>query len=307
MRAQNIQFIDLLEVADLEKFLKICRDLFGLVINFWNPLKVGELLYERQITGYPSFCRLMASSSKGQAACMKCDIAAITNVRETKKPHIYKCHAGLMEVAVPIVIKGEVCAVLLTGQVLTEPVTPEKLQFIDELARKVGLPRERIRNAFCENYVLDKTKLEEIVEIISLFCNHLGDLGYRLHLTRREEEVDIVGRIRYIVTQNYMDENLGLRTVAKQVYRSPSYVSRLFHRQAGTTFTAYLNEVRLAEARKLLSTSSMRISEICFEVGFRSLSHFTRLFKKVEGFSPKTYRLKGSVSTPILNQRNPTS
>ena len=57
-------------------------------------------------------------------------------------------------------------------------------------------------------------------------------------------------------------------------------------------FTEYVSRVRIENAKNLLLNPNLRISEIAYQVGFQSLTHFNRVFKKVAGESPTEYRLK---------------
>src|SRR4029434_1902328 len=60
----------------------------------------------------------------------------------------------------------------------------------------------------------------------------------------------------------------------------------------GVNFTEYLSRVRIEKAKNLLLNPNLRISEIAYEVGFQSLTHFNRVFKKVAGESPTEYRMR---------------
>jgi AraC-like DNA-binding protein len=61
------------------------------------------------------------------------------------------------------------------------------------------------------------------------------------------------------------------------------------------TFTDYLSRVRVAKAKTLLLNPHLRISEIAYDVGFQSLTHFNRMFRKIVGESPSYYRETKSV------------
>ena len=56
------------------------------------------------------------------------------------------------------------------------------------------------------------------------------------------------------------------------------------------TFTQYLSVVRIAKAKKLLANPQARISEVAFEAGFASLTHFNRMFRRIAGESPTAFR-----------------
>jgi AraC-like DNA-binding protein len=60
----------------------------------------------------------------------------------------------------------------------------------------------------------------------------------------------------------------------------------------GLNFTVYLSRVRLEKAKTLLLNPHLRISEIAFEVGFQSLTHFNRRFREILGQSPTDYRAR---------------
>jgi len=64
----------------------------------------------------------------------------------------------------------------------------------------------------------------------------------------------------------------------------------MFKKITGINFTDYLSRVRIEKAKNLLLNRNLRISEIAYEVGFQSLTHFNRVFKKITGQSPTEYR-----------------
>jgi AraC-like DNA-binding protein len=66
----------------------------------------------------------------------------------------------------------------------------------------------------------------------------------------------------------------------------------LFKRATGLTFTNFLSRVRIERSKNLLINPQLRVSEIAYEVGFQSLTHFNRVFLKLLGQSPTEYRLK---------------
>jgi AraC-like DNA-binding protein len=85
---------------------------------------------------------------------------------------------------------------------------------------------------------------------------------------------------------------LSLPQVAQFAYASPFYFCKLFKRATGLTFTNFLSCVRIERSKNLLINPQLRVSEIAYEVGFQSLTHFNRVFQKLLGQSPTEYRLK---------------
>jgi len=66
--------------------------------------------------------------------------------------------------------------------------------------------------------------------------------------------------------------------------------SRYFKNKTEKTFTQYVNEIRIANAQKLLINSDLKISYICFKCGFNNLTYFNRIFKKLNNITPREFR-----------------
>ena len=71
---------------------------------------------------------------------------------------------------------------------------------------------------------------------------------------------------------------------------STFYFCKLFKKATGLTFTDYLSRLRIEKAKNLLLNPNLRISEVAYEVGFQSLTHFNRMFRKLTGQSPSAWR-----------------
>ena len=82
-------------------------------------------------------------------------------------------------------------------------------------------------------------------------------------------------------------ENPTLSDVASNLGITPNYLSEQFHEVKGKKYKEYLNDVRLMYAKKLLLSSNLSVTEICFASGFSSLSNFLRVFKTKFGTSPQ--------------------
>lgn len=96
------------------------------------------------------------------------------------------------------------------------------------------------------------------------------------------------------------DPNLSTATVAKGCGISPRYLSFLL-RLHGTSFSALVWDKRLKKAKGWLSSSNpndISISEIAYNVGFKSPAHFSRMFKRVFNMSPREYRMADAQEPP---------
>lgn len=85
-------------------------------------------------------------------------------------------------------------------------------------------------------------------------------------------------------------EECTLGRLAARVGLSERQVARLFRRTLGTSFSAYLTQLRIERAKKLLATSNRSVTEIGLDTGWQSLAHFNTVFRRRVGATPSAYR-----------------
>jgi AraC-like DNA-binding protein len=85
-------------------------------------------------------------------------------------------------------------------------------------------------------------------------------------------------------------ESIGLSEVSKELYVSASYLSRAFKNSYGIGFIEYINNKRVFEAKNLLVSTNMKISEIALNVGFSNIPYFNAIFKKLVKCGPREFR-----------------
>lgn len=97
--------------------------------------------------------------------------------------------------------------------------------------------------------------------------------------------------------ENHLDRKIAQSEVAASCGLSVFQLSRLFKRYTGSTFQDFLLQRRMEEAKRLLATPGASITDVCFSVGFRDLSYFTRTFQRLAGLTPSDYRLSLAMSS----------
>jgi len=93
----------------------------------------------------------------------------------------------------------------------------------------------------------------------------------------------------------YVEEKLaepvGVRELASQVHMSPFHFARRFKQAVGTPPHAYITHVRIERARSLLAGTNVPLIEVATRVGYRTQAHFTGVFHRYVGTTPRAYRL----------------
>jgi two-component system, response regulator YesN len=90
--------------------------------------------------------------------------------------------------------------------------------------------------------------------------------------------------------ETHYDDRLTVEQIAKEVFLSPSRLSHIIKSELGATLGDYISKVRIDKAKALLRDRDLPISQIALEVGYPDQSYFTKVFKKVEKCTPKTFR-----------------
>lgn len=99
-----------------------------------------------------------------------------------------------------------------------------------------------------------------------------------------------VARARLLIASHLAEPNLSIQRLAQELNCSPDHLSKLFHQETGTTFTQYLNGLRLASAKELLGHSTLPIRDIAWSTGYGDPAYFIRLFRTTFGLTPGAYR-----------------
>lgn len=136
----------------------------------------------------------------------------------------------------------------------------------------------------------------EIMQILSMSedISFLTSDGYDAQL--KPSETTRLSNV-YEFAQNHFNEEISLETIANISNITPQSFCRMFKKQTGKSFVTYLNEIRIAAACKNLLETEWSISEVGYQCGFKSVSHFNKLFKCITGISPKVYRNKSKLMT----------
>ena len=128
-----------------------------------------------------------------------------------------------------------------------------------------------------------------MVKLLQIFAQHLSMVSNQIVVQQENAEPPVITRAKEFIKQ-HQTEDISLGQVAKAVNTSTFYFCKMFKKVTGINFTDYVSRVRIENSKNLLLNPNLRISEIAYEVGFQSLTHFNRVFKKIVGQSPTEYR-----------------
>ncbi len=123
---------------------------------------------------------------------------------------------------------------------------------------------------------------------------------------RKNEDIKNPGEVLDNISdylRAHYDEDISLPSLATMAGMSRFRFCRLFKERFGQSFVSYVNRIRIRIALELLGKPQLTISEIAYFVGFKTVGHFERVFKDIQGLCPREYRKRlQSPGTPDSQQ-----
>jgi len=263
------------------------RDATGLPLTL-RPLAGWQLAHQGDRRQNP-FCALMSRSNRACSACLQMQQAICEAAVDA--PATRKCTFGIQETAVRVQIGQETIGWLQTGQVFFQPPTPKQtLHAIKQLGNwGIQLDLPAATRSYEATPVVPQKEYEAKMRLLQFFAEQLGALANQILVRQQNAEPEQITRARHFIETNFK-EHISLAAVARHAGMSSFYFCKTFKKVTGLNYTKYLNRVRVENAKQLLLNFNYRISEIAYEVGFQSLTHFNRAFRIVAGQSPTEYR-----------------
>jgi len=106
--------------------------------------------------------------------------------------------------------------------------------------------------------------------------------------TRRSQRIQ--DDVHRYIEENYADDNLSLNMLACHFGITANYLSGMFKKMFGMNFSAFLEQVRMRHAQRLLKDTTLTIDDVALKTGYTNSDSFRRAFKRTFGVNPTQYR-----------------
>jgi AraC-like DNA-binding protein len=237
------------------------------------------------------FCALMTQKNKTCSACLQLQQHA--EEAAALGPKTLQCYAGLYESAIPVRVGNKILGYLQTGQVFLGPPALEQFKrtILGLSAGDEILDAQALVAAYVQTRVITRSQYESIIRLLSIFAEHLAAISNQMLISETTAESPVLTKTRTFIAQHQSDD-LSLGEIARAMNMSAFYFCKFFKKETGLSFTEYLARARIESVKQLLLNTHTHISEAGFAAGFQSLSQFNRVFHRVAGESPSSYRLR---------------
>ena len=281
------KFNDLVRKKLLHNYHDAFYKLFHLPLDFMAPDNKTFTICGKSHCN--ALCARIMESEQGSNLCAALVPRRVAEAKRTGKPVIKACHAGFYDALIPIFVENEYMGSLCVGQFLKEKPEREKLESIRKELDFLDLSIEELEEYCARTRVLTEEETEGLIELVQMLGEYICETYPKLRFFESMRSSDPIHLAEQYIKRHYA-KNLSVDGIARSVGMSKSYFLHKFTEQTGTSPIAYLNSYRILQAAEMLKSTNIPISEIAYNCGFHTLSHFNKQFQKQFNQSPRTYR-----------------
>lgn len=132
----------------------------------------------------------------------------------------------------------------------------------------------------------EMNRTEELEQLTKLYCSILQDMCRQIG---SDGSGTVIKRMYYYMEKNY-DQDLKLESFARMFNYNSNYLGKIFRKEIGDSFNNILDTIRIANAKRLLLETDLKVYQISEMVGYNNIDYFYLKFKKYVGISPKEYK-----------------
>ena len=244
----------------------------------------------KEIAAYPEntlpFCSLVQKNEGELCECIECDRRASIIVKNSGKPLIYKCRHGLCEVVCPLYNFGTPTGYIMMGQVADEDTDRNALFGV---LKERGVDSIEARRAIQATPLVIADKIESYAKIMTICAEYITLTNA---LPSHSPKIPELAKI--YIHENF-SERITIKDICKSLGCSKSALLSTFKSEYGITVNSYLCNIRIDEAKRLLTSTSLSICDIADKIGFYDQSYFSKVFSQKVGITPTDYRRENSI------------
>ncbi len=166
------------------------------------------------------------------------------------------------------------------------------LELVTCLLRLVRTFSENPAKVFGDNFegLVELTDFASLESAMDWYFECCMNLQLIVQTNRTDSNSHKVEQAKQYIEQNFRDPMLDVDAMCAHLHMSPAYFSTIFKKQTDMNFTAYVTNVRMEEAIKLLQNTDDKTYEIAEKIGYVDPNYFSYVFKKKYGVSPSKYK-----------------
>lgn len=220
------------------------------------------------------------NNPKGNEKCNCSDNTIYKKCRESGKTEMHLCHAGLVDIATPIIDNNVLLGYIVFGRI-------RNTDNFDEIYPKISwldVDYETLKKEFFKMIYYDGRRISSIIRIITSAVSMILT-GKMIREQHDKLSADIADYI-----DKHLSEELSVNHLCEKMHITKNILYEHFHFSFNTTVSEYITRKRLEKAKRLLAETELTIADIADQCGIKSYTYFFSLMKKYENTTPAEYR-----------------
>ena len=268
----------------VEKLKQVIGDFYALTGINVSVLDTEFHMLARCPEEQNSFCALIHQTPVGFSRCLASDTALLRSCVERRQPVTHRCHAGLIDTAVPIFSGELLLGFILFGQVCETEGDRLPFTAVSSRVADLGADVDALRTAYDKLMFFDRQTIRCASELVSMLTRYI----WLEQMIRADGKSPLEQITDYIDT--HLTETITVPALCQRFHLSKNTLYRHFREGLRCTVGEYVTRRRLALAEQLLKTTELPIYRICEQAGIENYHYFCRLFKKEVGQTPLRFR-----------------
>ena len=255
--------------------------------DFYNATGISIQLIRNDFTPLPGtpgnhnrYCQRIQSSKEGTCACLRSDRILLERCRDTCTAQMHVCHAGLIDIAVPILYGEEILAYIILGQMKQEVHFGDAKRFL----RDQTVDLREMEECYETLPIYDREKIESVSAIAVMLAKYILLENMLKPKFNRYAEIAAA-----FIRQN-LSAPLSVRLISQGTNISKSVLYQVFHESFGCTVSEYIHRVRVEYSIELLREKTLSIEEVAQRAGFSNSAYYCKVFKRQKGIPPAHFR-----------------
>lgn len=264
--------------------------LHSLLKDFYNLTKIRITIFNdnfQELTSYPteisSVCQIIRTDERGQEQCHLCDKKACEIAARRRTLYTYRCHAGLTESIAPLYLGNIAIGYLLFGHVFSYTTHREGTEQILSLCRNYQIDMTLLEKECMKQPLISEDYITSASHILQAVASYLC-LERMVSLKRQEFPV----QLDEYISAHYT-EDIDTKSICRHFRIGKTQLYEISKQNYGVGIAEHIRNLRIEKAKTLLRESSLPLSEIAYQCGFKDYNYFITVFKKKTGISPKKY------------------
>ena len=217
------------------------------------------------------YCSTLQTVEGMRPKCQECDKRIMEQCKQSKKIEKHLCHAGLFDLAMPIIKDEIVVAYIVLGRIRTTQ-SPAVSRYNES--------NDILCNSYQSIPFFTEEQLQHLTKLLPIMV-----LNGAITIEYEAFDADILSYI-----DEHLTETLSISSLCKRYHVSKNTIYRYFREHFGCSVVEYITSVRINCAKELLCNSDSSIASIAEKVGIENYTYFCKLFKTKVGHTPTAYR-----------------